>query len=77
MGGDIDVDEVSFSRLVSCLYGENNPNMNKEEIEKKIIEIYKECYDLPKEGTLFEVDIDHGFINTMDFIRNDLKGKAV
>jgi len=77
MGGDIEVEEISFSRLVNCLYGENNPNMNKSKIEEKIIEIYKECYDLPKEGTLYEVDIDHGFINTMNFITNELKGKIV
>lgn len=77
MGGDIDIYEINFSKLVNCLYGENNPNMNKAKIEEKIIEIYKECYDLPKEGTLYEIDIDHGFINTMNFIQDELKGILV
>lgn len=76
-GGEIDVDKVYFLKLVECLYGKNNPNINKEKISEKFVEICKECYGLPINGTLYEVNIDHAFTNTMDFITNELKGKLV
>lgn len=76
-GGDIDVDKVCFYKLIECLYGKNNPNINKEKLSEKFIEICKECYGLPLDGTLYEVNIDHGFTNTMDFITNELKGKII
>ncbi len=76
-GGDIDIYEVDFSSIIKTLYGDQNPNINIDNINKKFIEIYKECFELPKEGTLFKIDIDHGFTNTMKFIENDLKGKIL
>ena len=77
VGGDIDIYSIDRTQVIKALFGANNPNVNCEDINKRFLDIYREVYGLPKEGTVLVIDIDNGFYNTMDFIEKELKGVRV